>query len=208
MSMKNKKSSKKYTHIKKEERLEIAILLKKGYSPKNIADVLKRSPNTISQELNRNSVNGIYDPIKANLKSYTKRKYSKFQIMKIVKDKELWDYIKDKLKNDWSPELISGRLKKENKLKNISKNSIYKFIKNRYLEEYLKLKGRRRKKGRKKAKQLENRVFIDKRSKNIDNRRHYGHWEGDFIVSGRKGKSCLLVLYGRKSRYRILKSYR
>jgi len=41
----------KYTHIKKAERLQIAILLNKGYSCRDIAKVLKGSPNTISREI-------------------------------------------------------------------------------------------------------------------------------------------------------------
>jgi IS30 family transposase len=45
----NKKKSvgeqKKYTHIKKAERLEIAILLEKRYSIREIAKAMKRSPN-------------------------------------------------------------------------------------------------------------------------------------------------------------------
>jgi IS30 family transposase len=90
----------KYHHIKKAERLEIAILLNKGYSYKDIAKVLKRSPNTISREIKENSVNGEYDPHKANHKAYVKRKYSKYQGMKIVEDNQLRSYIEEKLKED------------------------------------------------------------------------------------------------------------
>ncbi|MBD3244823.1 MAG: helix-turn-helix domain-containing protein [Candidatus Moranbacteria bacterium] len=35
--------SKKYKHFKKSDRLEISILLKKGYSQRNIANALKKT---------------------------------------------------------------------------------------------------------------------------------------------------------------------
>lgn len=201
--MKNKK---RYSHIKKAERLEIAILLKKGYSFRNIADAINKSASSVSREINHNSVKGEYNPEKANLKSYVKRKYSKFQIMKIVQNKKLWNYIEEKIKKNWSPETISGRIKHiDIDIKGISSKSIYKFVKNRYLERYLRLKGKKRRIPRKKIKQLLDRSFIDERPKNIDNRRHFGHWEGDFIVSGKNGKGILLVLCERKSRYCIVK---
>lgn len=117
-----------YHHIIKTERMEIALLKRKGYSLRNIAKMLGRSPNTIFQEIGLNSVNGQYDPIKANHKSYVKRKYSKYQGMKIVGDKQLRDYVKEKLQKDWSPEQISGRIKKVDKdIKYASREAIYKF---------------------------------------------------------------------------------
>lgn len=43
-----------YSHIRQDERLEIAILLKKGYSTRDIAVALGRSPSSISSEVRRN----------------------------------------------------------------------------------------------------------------------------------------------------------
>jgi len=53
-----KKKRKKFTHIKTAERLEIAILLRKQYSHRDIATVLGRDHTTISREISRNSVRG------------------------------------------------------------------------------------------------------------------------------------------------------
>ena len=44
----------------------------------------KRSPSSVSRELKRNKVNGAYDAQKASHKAYVKRKYSKYQGMKVV----------------------------------------------------------------------------------------------------------------------------
>src|SRR3989344_8595466 len=102
---------KNYKHIKETERLEIALLKEKGHSNRDIAKMLERSPNTISFEINNNSVRGRYDPRKAQHKAYAKRKYSKYQGMKVAGDSKLREYVEEKLKEDWSPEQIAGRIK-------------------------------------------------------------------------------------------------
>ena len=200
----------KYTHIKKTERLEIAILLKKKHSLRSIADVLDRSVGTISEEISLNKVNGVYDPLKADHKAYVKRKYSKYQGMKVVEDGQLRTYIEEKIKQDWSPEEVAGRLKEvDRRIKYASRGAIYKFIYSVYgraLEQHLRYRGKKRKGGkRQKVSQLENRVFIDKRPKIIGKKQRYGDWEGDFIVSGKDGKGMLIVLYERKAMYVIIK---
>ena len=203
-------TNKNYTHIKKAERLEIAILLNKKYSYREIAKVLKRGASSISEEINNNNVNGIYDPQKADHKAYVKRKYSKYQGMKVVSDIKLWNYLKEKLQEDWSPENIAGRIENmDTCVRSISPKSIYKFIYSSYgrnLERYLAYKGKKRKpKTSKKVLQLQDRVFIDQRPKIIEKRRRFGDWEGDFIVSGKNGKGVLLTLYERKARYTLIK---
>jgi IS30 family transposase len=202
--------NKKYSHIGKAERLEIDILRKKGYSLREIADAIKRNPATISRELKKNAVNGIYDPQKANHKAYVKRKNSKYQGMKVVSDIELWNYLENKIKEDWSPEMISGRIENIDAwIKPISAKGIYKFIYSVYgrnLEKHLAYQNKkRRSKSTQKVRQLANRVFIDQRPKIIDKRKRFGDWEGDFIVSGKNGRGVLLTLYERKARYTLIK---
>jgi len=207
MKQKNKK---KYSQIKKAERLELAILLKKDYSQRDIAKVLRRSPNTISEEIARNSVNGIYDQLKANHRAYVRRKNSKFQGMKIEKDKDLREYVEVGLKKDWSPEKIAGRIKETDKhIKYASYQAIYKYVFSPYgrkLEKQLRYKGKKRKtKGSYlKVGKLENRIFIDQRPVIINQRERYGDWEGDFVCSGKQGKGFLLVLHERKARYVLM----
>ena len=47
--------------------------------------------------------------------------------------------------------------------------------------------------------------MIDKRPKHVENRKEFGHFEGDFIESGRDGKGSLLHLVERKTRYPFLR---
>jgi len=204
------KKQTKYKHIKKAERLEITILVERKYKIREIARVLKRSPSTISEEISKNSVNGTYNPYKAQQKAYVKRKYSKYQGMKVVEDNQLRNYVEEKLKEDWSPEEIAGRLKEVDKyIKYASREAIYKFIYSVYgraLEQHLRYKGKKkRRKKREKVTQLENRVFIDKRPEIISKRQRFGDWEGDFIVSGKSGKGVLVILYERKAMYTVIK---
>jgi len=198
----------KYHHIKKAERLEIDILLKKGYKLSEIARTLKRCKGTISDEIKRNSVNGVYDPHKADHKSYVKRKYSKYQGMKVEEDIQLRNYVEEKIKQDWSPEQISGRIKNVDKdIKYVGFKGIYKFVYSPYgrqLEKHLRYRGRRKKGKRSKPVKIENRTFIDERPEIANNRARFGDWEGDLIVSGKNGKGVLLVLHERKSRIPII----
>lgn len=202
---------KKYEHIKKAERLEIAMLRdKERYSLRDIANILKRNVSTVSREIRFNSVNGCYDPNRASHKAYVKRKYSKYQGMKVVENSGLREYVEKNIRNDWSPEQIAGRLREiDRHLKYASRGAVYKYIDSVYgraLEKHLRYKGRPRKGGNKqKVAELANRVFIDQRPEIVGNRERFGDWEGDFIVSNKAGEGTLVVLYERKAMYTIIK---
>ncbi len=201
---------KKYHHLTKTERREIALLKEKKYSLRDIAKMLDRSPNTISWEAKLNSVRDRYEPDKADHKAYVRRKYSKYQGMKIVENRELRGYVEEKTRKDWSPEQIAGRLKEIDKdTKYVSYQAIYKFIYSVYgrtLEQYLRYRGKKTKRGKgRKVAQLENRVFIEKRPEIISKKQRFGDWEGDFLVSGKSGKGMLIVLYERKAMYVVIK---
>jgi IS30 family transposase len=208
-----KKARKKggYSHISLVERKEIEILLEKGRSQNYIAKTLKRGKGTISEEVKNNSVNGIYSAKKAHHKAYAKRKYSKYQGMKVVQDNELRSYIEKNIKDDQSPETIAGRLREmEKSVKYAGKGAIYKFVYSVYgrqLERHLYHNAVHKKSGpkRKRSGELSDRMFIGERPKYIGNRRFFGDWEGDFIVSPKDGSGALLVLQERKSKYAIIK---
>ena len=120
----------RYCHIRKDERLEIAILRKKGYSIRAIAKAMERSPASVSRELQRNSsMTGAYDALKAQHKARVKRLYSKYQGMKIREYPWLERYVHEKMKLSWSPEQIAGRLRLETHGKlSISPETIYKYL--------------------------------------------------------------------------------
>ncbi len=178
------------------------ILLHKGYSVRRIAFALQRSPNTISREITLHRVRGVYDPRKAHQKSYVKRHYASFRGKKIVSHSGLRTFVESALCDEQSPEAISGRLKyHEHDLPYISKNTIYAFLDSPYGRLIKEKRKKRVYKTRRKITGLEDRVFIDKRPSIVEKRCRVGDCEGDFIVSGKSGKGCLLVIVDRKTRY-------
>lgn len=167
-----------------------------------------RSPNTISQELRLNRVNEKYHPAKAHHKAYVRRKYAKYQGMKIIEDTKLRAFVDACLLDGQSPQDISGRLKykHEKNLPYISKDSIYRYIKSPYgrkIEAKLQKKKKRGKK-RKVTGTLDGRTFIDKRPRHINDRMKIGDAEFDFIVSGKRGRGIVLVVVDRKLRMSFL----
>ncbi len=197
---------KKREKLKSAERLEISILLGKGYSLREIAGALNRVPNTISYEIKNNSVNGIYDPIKAQNKARLKLRQRRFQWKKIEEDIKLKQYVIESLKNHWNPDEISGRMERERKPFYVSKTAIYEWLRSnrgQYWCRYLYSKRcykKKRKKNKTERVMIPERVSIDKRFLGADNRTRYGHWEIDALVSGKKGRGALAVMNERKSR--------
>ena len=177
---------------------------------RGIARQLGRSHSNILDEIKRNSVRGKYDPKKADHKAYVRRHEAKYQGMKIAEHTELQKYVDDHLYDDQSPEAIAGRVTRHEKhLPKISKNSIRRYIKSVYGRrvEYHRIKQRRkRKRSRKRPKlsKLQDRTFIDKRPKYIQERRYVGHAEADFLLSGKTGKGIILSLVCRKIRVSFL----
>lgn len=200
-----------YRHIDKRERQRMEHWLQNEKSLRWIAGKLGRSVSSISDEVQRNRVRGVYDARKANHKAYTKRRYSKLQCMKVAMDTKLKDYVTRRIVDHQSPEGISGRLKHiENKVPYASTKAIYKFVYSthgRAIEKNLYANAVKKKSGPKRhtPASIDGRIMIDQRPKNVEKRREFGHFEGDFIESGRDGKGSLLVLVERKTRYPFLR---
>lgn len=174
---------------------------------RRIAALLGRSPNTISAEIRRNRVHRRYDPTKANHKAYVRRKYAKYQGMKIVEHDRLRNEITERLYDDQSPEAIAGYVRRLRILPSVSKNAIYRFIASVYgrrIEAYRRRKRTRCYRRHANTRTLVNRQFIDQRPHYIEQRRHIGDTEADFVVSGKNGRGILLVVVDRRSRVTFL----
>lgn len=213
---------KRYVHLSRYERKEIEYFLNKKYSFRKIWEILWRPHTTISREIQRNRQRiwkwkwekklWEYIWVKAQQKYYVRKKYSKRESLKILKDMKLKEYIEHQLiKKHLSPEQVSGLLFDHKVLSYVSKNSIYKYIRSVYgrkIEAELNLELIKRKKKSKKllkVTNLENRIFIDQRPNYINERLYYWDWEWDFIVSWKDGKHSLLVLYERKSKFILVR---
>lgn len=201
---------KTYEHLCASERRRIERLTKAGLSLRTIAERLGRSASTLSDEVRKRSIRDTYDAQKAAHKAYVKRKYSKVQNMKVVTYPGLRTFVEEKLTLEWTPEMIAGRIKKvERHLPRVSAKAIYKFVRSIYgrkLEQFLYSKMVKRKSGPKRGRKqvLDGRTSIERRPKRIEKRRQFGHFEGDFIESGKDGTGSLLTLVERKTRYPFL----
>jgi len=205
---------KKYKQLSLEQRYTIECLIREGYNQKQIADVIGKSPSTISRELNRNvSKRGrhakIYDSERAQTKTVKRHKEKR-------KNRRLeeWHltYIRDKLiKERWSPEYISERGKLEFG-DFVSHETIYKYIweckhsnkkklrNDKDLHKFLRHHNRRQK--RKNSKQnkgcIKNRTSIEKRPKVVNERKRKGDYEVDLMM-GSNHKPGLIVLTDRNT---------
>lgn len=199
-----------FRHFDLQDRERIEQGLKKQKSLRWIADFLGRSVSSISDEIRRNKVKERYDAKKAHHKAYAKRKDSKLQCMKVAVDSALRNYVETQVTHHQSPEGISGRLKHvESTIPYASTKAIYKFVWSPYgrqIEKNLYSIAVKKKGGPKRDKpvSIDGRTMIDQRPKYIEKRRQFGHFEGDFIESGKDGKGSILVLVERKTRYPFL----
>ena len=201
-----------YAHFTKSDRLEISILLNRGYSHRDISKSLGKHHSSISKEIKENSVNDQYDPIKAHLKATKKRTKSKYQGMKIRNNLDLENYVTDKIKSYWSPEEIAGRIKNiDVNIRYVSAPSIYKYLYSRYgqsLHAYLYSgrwckRKRYRIKGPKKPK-IPNRISIEARPTVVSQRMRFGDFEGDTMGRIRTDSEVLVGSVERMSRNILL----
>ena len=203
----------KYKHLTIEEREIIQEMWWKKESVREIAKKLNRSPSSISRELNKNfPKRKQYTPRIAHERAMKKRK-SRGRTLRL-KNNFIRRQTVEWLKEGYSPEQISGRLKLEYK-EYISHEAIYQYIYSQVyrdgygymkpgyhdLRQYLKRRHKRRqRKGLRKSEKVPkfNGISIEQRPKEVDTRRIIGHWEGDSVIS-RKSKFGLNTLVERKT---------
>jgi IS30 family transposase len=205
------KETRKYSHLKMEEREEIAIYLEKGLKQCEIALKLNRCPSTISREIKRNKSSigaGKYRVSWAQFQTDERKKQSHKR--KRLPQKKLRRYISKWLKHGYSPEIIAFNAVQENPRWKTNYETIYQWIykERQDLIPFLtRSHKKRRKRGsgnQKRCPKVPNRVMIGKRPDYINLRSYIGHWEIDTVVS-RKSKAAIMVLVERRTRYVIIK---
>ena len=117
----------KFKHLSINERYKIKELQDKGMNITEIAKSLSRAKSSISVEIKRNKYRSDYLPCKAHSK-YIERLQQK-DGLKIEKTPALTEYITRKMRDSYyAPDVISGMLKTEVNLPNVSTETIYNFI--------------------------------------------------------------------------------
>ena len=116
----------KYRQLTLTKRYHISTLIKEGLNQKDIAKEIGVHPSTICREFKRfkDTNNQEYHPetlqVEAKIKHIQKSKRS-------AMTKPIEKYIRKKLKEDWSPEQLIGRMKLDIN-RTISHETIYQFI--------------------------------------------------------------------------------
>ena len=203
-----------YTHFTLEERKYLQELLSEGKSLRKIAEILDRSPSTISREIKRNKAQN-----KPHRKVNNDYWYSAWRAQKLymsrrrkqhrralVPDSEQWNYIVRGLQSFWSPEAICGRWHKEHPdQKPLHFSTIYRYIAENSFESvqgktHLRRRGKRICSRNSNYNSIQPDRTIPQWPKEIYGRLRIGDWEGDTVYGG-IGKGALVTLVDRKSRF-------
>lgn len=205
-----------YKQLSLSERVTIYLLREQGKSLRDIAKEIHRDVGTISRELKRNKSRVDYDyyPVKAH-ENALKRSIDQ-RTKAPLKDHETYVYVREKLReNNWSPVIISGRIKIDKPHLSICPETIYQYIHGKgkrhklwkFLEQHH--KRRRVKSGRKVQKQycgskIPGGISIDMRLKRANSRSQVGHFETDLMEGKRSQRTALSVAVDRKTRHTSL----
>lgn len=209
---------KQYEHLTREERFLLSAYLSDGLSLRAVSRKLKRSVGTISLEIRKNSPTGRRDgymPEYASaIASFRKWDANAHNPMKKPAVKS---YVIEKLKKDWSPEQIAGRIVLDfpgDADMRISHETVYQYANSKEGKELGLIKHLRRGTPRRQRRyrmtgtsakiRIPNRVPIQKRPGIVDARKRFGDWEAD-TMKGTMTGPAVNVAGDRRSRYALLK---
>ena len=194
-----------YKQLAYEQRYQIYFMLKIGISQTDIAKEIGVHRSTVSREMRRNQGRRGYRPKQAHRFALSRRNKTKSYITP-----ETWDWIDQLIREDWSPEQISGWLKRSGDIQ-ISHEWIYQHIyedkrKNGDLYRHLRCQKKRRKRygSYDRRGKLSNRVSIERRPAEVESRQRLGDWEVDTMI-GKRHKQAIVTLVERKSRLVLLR---
>jgi IS30 family transposase len=198
------------------EREEIRVGIDRGESDRQIADRLERHRSTIWREIRSNGGRNTYRAFRAHDDAARRARRGRERWWETRP--ELWTEIQDLLALQWSPQQISGRLRKDHPDDAswwVSHESIYQAI---YVQGRGELRkqlaaclrtGRDQRKVRSRPNpnpdwgSIKNMVNISERPAEIEDRAIPGHWEGDLII-GKGGHSAVATLVERATRFGML----
>jgi IS30 family transposase len=193
-----------YRQLTQVQRYQIYVLRKTQHPLTEIAEVLGVHKSSISRELKRNRGQRGYRPQQAQALAVARRRKTVSRLTA-----EVWDSVQRLLQQDWSPEQISRRLKKEQSIR-ISHEWIYQHIlvdkqAGGSLYKHLRCQKKRRKRYGiyDRRGQLTNCRWIAERPASVNTRKRIGDWEVDTLI-GKQQKHAMLTLTERKSRFTMI----
>ncbi len=196
---------KRYTQLTQEQRYQISILMKAHHTQSEVAELLGVDKSTISRELRRNTGLRGYRPQQAHRFCLQRREQKAARRI----EPDTWVLVERLLREEWSPEQISGWLQSEYGLC-VSIEWIYQHVladkqSGGSLYTYLRCQKQRKKRygvysyrG-----QIPGQVSIEQRPAIVDKRARYGDWELDTVI-GKNHQQALVTLVERKSRLTLI----
>lgn len=196
-----------YRQLARDQRYQIYALIKAGHNQTRIATLIGCHKSTISRELRRNRGLKGYRPYQADELAYD-RQCEAYRSRIAWKT---WQQVERLLRQDWSPEQISGRLKLENQ-PTVSHECIYLYVyadkrRGGTLHRHLRSQKKQRKRysGYIRRGQIPNRTSIDERPQIVASKGRLGDWEADSII-GARHKRGILSAVERKSKLTRLRN--
>jgi len=194
-----------YHHLTRDQRCQLYILKKRGESVIRIAEELGVHRSTIYRELKRNRGNKGYRYKQAQEKALARKSIVSKRRPKMTSETIL--LIKEKLALQWSPEQISGWLKRHKYSLAVSHETIYKYIwqdksKGGLLYKQLRHNGKKynkRSKGAAGRGCIPNRIDITERPSIVEEKSRLGDWELDTII-GKGHKGAIVSMVERASK--------
>ena len=206
---------KRYQQLQPEDRVTLASLVQQKYGVRAMAQILGRSPSTVSRELQRNAQPTGYASTPARTCALQRRRQSRAP-GKLHSDGILFGLMRHFLGQRWSPEQLAltlARIFPKGHEHRVSHETIYNCI---YAQPVGELKreliatlrhahNKRvpRSKGQDRRGQIPDMVSIHLRPPEIEDRQFPGHWEGD-LIKGAANASAVGTLVERTSRLLIL----
>jgi IS30 family transposase len=201
-----------YSHVSLGERYVIYHLALYGLSRREIGRRLGRHHSTIGRELRRNGprfAGAVYVPEAAQRRAEARLRRARH--CRRREHGRLRRYVVSRLRRDWSPEQVAGRLRLDHpgdQRMRVSPETIYQWIYRDAAADgdlFLHLRRRhrrRRKQGRYGTRRglIPGRVGIAERPGIVASRARFGDWEAD-TLEGARGKGGIASLVERKSRY-------
>jgi IS30 family transposase len=197
---------KKKAHLTQSQRYTISMMYQNGFSQKKIAETISKDKSVISREIKRNT-----NP-KTKKYSFT---YAQ-EMAEIRKERmnfprkfknDLKKEIIEKIKEDWSPEEITGWQKRNGK-DHVSHETIYKFIRKNKAEggklyKHTRHKLKHRKRPAKDKIPIKNRVSIEQRPDIVNKKERFGDWEMDTII-GENNNGAIVTIVERTSKFMMM----
>ncbi|MCA1628073.1 MAG: IS30 family transposase, partial [Acidobacteria bacterium] len=184
---------------------QIYALKKAGHNQTQLAAIIGCHQSTVSRELRRNRGGRGYRPKQAD--ELARARQLEAHQPRIAP--ETWAVVESLLRQEWSPEQITGRLALEGQ-PSVSHERIYQHIyadKRRGGTLHLSLRCRKARRKRygsyDRRGQLPHRTSIEERPQIVESKGRFGDWEADLII-GHAHRAAVLSMVERKSKLTLL----